>query len=145
RDSEVYKLKTWSSFNAEGRTVEWPMVSSTVEMGFFNHDVVAKPEIEGVEVRCRFTANEQTENLKSQFSHGTEFTCAGRVGSIFPSSDKTVITISDARAIKAAGAAQPTPKYVSMEPTLRTSKVPIDHARKALEAFKSACTPLFTR
>ena len=97
--SETQKLKSWSASNVEGRVIEWPMIAADVDMGIFAHDVVARTETPGIEVRCQFVAGDDTKNLKSLFPAGKEFVCEGRIDSISPRPDKTVITLRQSRAI----------------------------------------------
>lgn len=97
--SETQKLKSWSASNVEGRVFEWRMIVAEVEMGIFAHDLVARPETPGIEVRCQFAAGDDNKNLKSQFPPGTEFVCVGRIDSILPRADKTVITLRQSKSM----------------------------------------------
>ena len=143
-DAEIYKLKSWSALNAVGRTVAWPMTATRVEMGFFAHDIVAETAIAGVEVRCQLPATEENKQLKVQYPRGTQFTCVGRIGNIMSLAHPMAIILNDAKVTGAGRTLATTSNKLPIEPVLNTQKVPIEHARKAVELFQMACLPLFT-
>lgn len=143
--SEVQKLKSWAGLNAEQRIIEWRMVAARVEMGFFAHDIVARTDTPGIEVRCQFTAGDDNKNLAMQFPPGTEFTCIGTMGSISPYAETTVITLRQSRAVTATQDAGTSQRDIpDLEITIHTKKVSEDRVKTALETFRQACRPLFT-
>lgn len=120
--SETQRLRSWSASNVDGRLIEWPMTAAEVELGFFSHDVVARTETSGIGVRCQFTAGDDTKDLKMKFPPGKQFVCVGRIASIAPSADKTVITLREAKVIdgQAKSASEPSS---AAPPTLSTSNL----------------------
>lgn len=143
-DAEIYKLKSWSASNAIGRPVRWPMTAAKVEMGLFTHDIVAEAESPDVEVRCQLIAVEEHKHLQLQYPRGTQFTCVGRVGSVSHLAQKTVISLTDAKAMSAAPRTGVARDRLAVEPIITTPKVSVEHARKAIEQFQEACSSLFT-
>jgi hypothetical protein len=143
-DAEIHKLKAWTAANVVGKAVVWPMTTDRVEMGFFSHDIVADSGVPGIQLRCQLSATDENKQLPSRYPRGTKFACAGLLGAVMHFSDRSVITVQQAKATTVDPAAAIAPNKPTVELTLNTKKISAEHARKAIELFQAACAPLFT-